>query len=74
MLMEFLIWTCGSYLAFGFIWPLFFTGTLLKKALRGKLFQDAPFNSEIIIILIVCFIVSWIAWPWSLKNNINYLK
>ena len=59
----------------GLVWSLFFTGIYVRKAIVGHRTGQLKSDTHLftIWILIVMFLVSWVAWPWSVGYNLPYI-
>lgn len=57
-----------DWLLVGAAWSAFFIGILAVKAWKGS--GHSPPDLFAIIVLIICFIVSAVGWPWSIYYNV----
>jgi len=73
VLLSYLFWTSVFYLVFGLAWSLFFTGHYVIKAIKWHREDSSGFDWWSVLGLASLFIVSWAAWPWSVKHNLPYL-
>ena len=55
------------YIIVGLVWTLFFTGILVYKATKDRLWDVTTAT-----VIVACFFISLIGWPWSVKNNLSY--
>jgi hypothetical protein len=57
------------YVIIGLVWALLFIGVWIWRRRDNIDFRDV-FEIGILTMIFVC---TWLAWPWSIYNNISYV-